>query len=90
MKTKFSPGPWDVQPFVDAIFIVDVNGDRVAELSDRRFDMQGMPPANARLINAAPELLTICEKILAILSHPTNHVTMIEQMELEKVIAKAT
>jgi hypothetical protein len=55
-----------------------------------RIDEQELVETDARLIAAAPELLAVCQKILAILNHPTNHVTMIEQMELEKVIAKAT
>lgn len=60
-----APPPWKVVPYVDAIDIVDANGDEVAHLADRDLRLIGMPPANARLIAAAPDLLAACKQVLA-------------------------
>lgn len=54
MSAKFTPGPYDIRPYVDGIDIIDSNGSPVAHVADRNFDEQGMPPDNARLIAAAP------------------------------------
>jgi hypothetical protein len=59
--SQHAPGPWRVQPYVDAIDILDANEEEVAYLADRAIAVDGMPPENARLIAAAPDLLAACE-----------------------------
>jgi hypothetical protein len=56
-----TPGPWKVEPYVDGIDILDADGLPVASLADRPLDAQGLPPGNARLIAASPDLLEVCE-----------------------------
>jgi hypothetical protein len=57
--SQHAPGPWKVKPYVDAIDILDTNGVPVAHLADRAIaDYVGMPPENARLIAAAPDMLS--------------------------------
>jgi hypothetical protein len=63
--SQHAPGPRRVQPYVDAIDILDANEEEVAYLADRAIAVDGMPPENARLIAAAPDLLKACEVMLA-------------------------
>lgn len=66
-----APLPWTIEPYVDAIRIHDANGDMVCDLSDRRIDLTGMPPENARLIvrsaNCHADLLAACERALGMI-----------------------
>jgi hypothetical protein len=71
-EAKHAPGPWCFEPFVDAIHVLDAHGEKVCTLSDRDTHKQGLPPANARLIAAAPELLEIATRIAnGGMSYPT-------------------
>lgn len=61
--SKHTPGPWDVLPYVDAIKILDSNGSSIALVCDRWTDEPGMPPDNARLIAAAPDMLAALQRL---------------------------
>ena len=60
-----TPGPWSVKPSVDAIEIVDANERAVASVSDRMIIWDGIPPDNASLIAAAPELLEALKELVS-------------------------
>jgi len=55
-KTKYTPGPWDVEPDNDRYGSYWING--AAEKGEKLADMEDW--ANARLIAAAPDLLVAC------------------------------
>jgi hypothetical protein len=63
MNERHAPAPWKVEPFVDAIHIHDANGEMVCDVSDRKIAGVGMPPENAQLIAAAPDMLTMLIRI---------------------------
>lgn len=67
---SFAPAPWQIIPYVDGIDIVDANGQLVARVADRAIDGKGLPPANSRLIAAAPELLAALEVLVS--RYPNN------------------
>ena len=92
--SKHAPSPWKIEPYVDAIDILDANGNAVAHLADRRIDHVGMPPDNARLIVVAPALLEACELTLSNLDHLTDvwgqeGVTRTVQDKLRAAVAAA-
>jgi hypothetical protein len=61
---QFAPAPWSIEPYVDAIDILDANGVPVAHVADRRIDAIGSPPENARLLVAAPDLLAALKRLV--------------------------
>jgi hypothetical protein len=90
VKTKTTPGPW----------YATGNGIHIRKGTVGLCVGVGHDPhepghctdvalANTALMAAAPNLLAVCDDILAILTHPTRHVTIVEQVALEKAIAKA-
>lgn len=82
-----TPGPWHVVPFVDAIHISASDGSLIAEIADRNIQSEGMPPENAALIAAAPDLLNAVRNLLrcTILTEGS-----VEVAEAREVLSRAT
>jgi hypothetical protein len=66
MSERFTPGPWTIDPYVDAIHVLAPDGSKIASMADRNLSAQGMPPDNARLIAAAPTLFAALEELLRV------------------------
>ena len=67
MTSKHTPGPWKVSLMDDTV-VVDTNGAEVAEIDGdyNHPDTWPMMEANARLIAAAPDLLSIAMRLVAL------------------------
>lgn len=97
MQTKHTPAPWwkDKHSDNNDVIVRDTNGTIVANLSvDYSESWIGQregneTEANAKLISAAPELLSICLKILE--DDVQNGILKgVDRSKLKKAIAKAT
>lgn len=92
-ESKYTPGPWQMHD--EDYAPEEIYGDlEHVEGHARGTQVCTCEPcdqmiANARLIAAAPELLSAAEHILALLDHPTWSVTILDADVLRAAIAKA-
>ncbi|GFM89400.1 hypothetical protein PSCICO_47990 [Pseudomonas cichorii] len=91
--TKHTPGPWAVDESRHEGAINRKDPFRhIGMVSQFLHDASSRAEneANAKLIAAAPDLLSIAERVLAKLDHPVCCVTSSDAEELRAAIAKAT
>ena len=65
---NFAPTPWKLAVYLNAIDVVDANGDLVAFITDRDIAGEGLPPANAEFVvracNSHYDLLVALEAMV--------------------------
>lgn len=87
MSAKHTPGPWTIHTGEDGTLYVNQERplSRIATIAKGRGDA-----ADARLVAAAPELLDICESILAEVEYEGLQLESGRIAKLRAAIAKAT
>ena len=81
-KPKFLPGPWDVDEYVDAIFICTEDNSVIAEVMPKE-------TRSAYLMSASPDLYAALEAAIPFLaSHPTD-AALSRLIDAESALKKA-
>ena len=89
-NTKHTPGPWTTpDAYPNAIQVTSASG-WICSLEVNKFNATEEQKANARLIKQAPDLLDICESILAEVDYEGLQLESGRVAKLRAVIAKAT
>ena len=87
METCHTPGPWKATMAYG--YRIEANGGKVVARLPTHCPLTGEDPANAYLIAAAPELLDVCQMVLAEIDGNPDIPDHDKQL-LREAIAKAT